>query len=244
MLRWACAFRARTESRPGRRSDCLGWTRVGVQRRERAIWRHAPGRRDPRSRGRRRGPASLRQLLLPGQRRFHTAKESPRRRRTLIDAVSRVDGLSATVLRYRRPAGTIRVAGRHLLLQAATGLIVGSGVSSWVLDDQDEAQLSRDRAAIAHALAGVDRQLHPVYDHRPANSEPLLGQPTRSVGPLAPAGTGLAAWRTWSPFVIFGPDAQHPATHRPESTPGALPAATAASPLIVPRPPPRGTCDC
>jgi hypothetical protein len=61
---------------------------------------------------------NLRQLLLPGQRRFHTAKESPRRRRTLIDAVSRVDGPSATALRYRRPAGTMRVAGRHLLLQA------------------------------------------------------------------------------------------------------------------------------
>lgn len=50
----------------------------------------------------------------------------------------------------------------------------GSGVTSWVLDDQDEAQRLRDRAAIAQALAGVDRHLHPVYDHHSAPGEPLL----------------------------------------------------------------------
>ncbi len=116
----------------------------------------------------------MRELLLPGQRKVHTANESPRRRRIVIDTVSRLDGFSAIVLRYRRPPGTTRVAGRHLLLQAATGLIVGSGVTSWVLDGQDDAQLARDRSAIAHALAGVDRQLHPVYDHRPASSDALL----------------------------------------------------------------------
>jgi hypothetical protein len=85
-----------------------------------------------------------------------------------------IDGLSVTVLRYRRPAGTDRTAGRHLLVQAGAGLVVGSGVTSWVLDDQDPAQRIRDRASIAHALAGIDRQLHPVYDHRPSRSEPLL----------------------------------------------------------------------
>jgi len=51
---------------------------------------------------------------------------------------------------------------------------VGSAVTSWVLDDQDDAQLARDRAAIAHALLGVDCHLHPVYSHRPANSATLL----------------------------------------------------------------------
>lgn len=116
----------------------------------------------------------LRDLLLAGQRQVHTAKESPRRRHALLDAVAATVGLSVTVLRYRRPPGTDRTAGRHLLLQAATGLVVGSGVSSWTLDDQDPAQRARDRASIAHALAGVDRHLHPVYDHRPARSEPLL----------------------------------------------------------------------
>jgi hypothetical protein len=32
----------------------------------------------------------------------------------------------------------------------------------------------RDRASIAHALEGVDRGLHPTYDHRLASSEPML----------------------------------------------------------------------
>ncbi|MST33511.1 hypothetical protein GHK86_12375, partial [Acidimicrobiaceae bacterium USS-CC1] len=71
-------------------------------------------------------------------------------------------------------AGAGRTAGRHLLLQAGAGLVVGSGVTSWVLDDQDLAQRVRDSASIAHALAGIDRHLHPVYDHHPSLSEPLL----------------------------------------------------------------------
>lgn len=45
----------------------------------------------------------LRALLLAGQRQVHTAKESPRRRRALLATVAATDGLSVTVLRYRRP---------------------------------------------------------------------------------------------------------------------------------------------
>jgi hypothetical protein len=116
----------------------------------------------------------LRQLLLPGQRRIHTSDESARRRRVLLDTVSAIDGLSTTILRYRRLTGITGIAGRHLLLQAATGLVVGSGVSLWVLDDQDDAQRVRDRTAIAHALSGLSGHLHPVYDHRSAAAEPLL----------------------------------------------------------------------
>jgi hypothetical protein len=116
----------------------------------------------------------LRGLLLPGQRQVHARKESSRRRRLILDTVTRTEGLTAVVVRYRRPQGVDRPTGRHLLLQAATGLVVGSGVTAWTLDDQDPAQQRRDRASIAHALSGVDRHLHPVYDHHPAHSEPLL----------------------------------------------------------------------
>jgi hypothetical protein len=116
----------------------------------------------------------MRSLLLPGERQVHTAKESARRRRQVLDTVAQIDGISAVVLRYRRPSGVDRITARHLLLQAATGAVTGSGVASWVLDDQDPAQRLRDRTAIAHALAGVDRRLHPVYDHHPSRHEPLL----------------------------------------------------------------------
>ena len=118
--------------------------------------------------------AQMAGLLLPGQRRVHTSDESDRRRRVVLDTVARTGGLSAVVARYRRPTGLGRLAARHLLLQAATGLVVGSGATAWALDNQDPAQVVRDRASIAHALEGVDRRLHPAYDHRPASSEPML----------------------------------------------------------------------
>jgi hypothetical protein len=117
---------------------------------------------------------TMRSLLLPGERRIHTSDESLRRRRQILDTLVRAESLSAVVLRHRRSEGTNKPAARHLLLQAATGLAISSGVTSWVLDDQEPNQKARDRAAIAHALAGVERRLHPVYDHHPSTSEPLL----------------------------------------------------------------------
>jgi RHS repeat-associated protein len=55
-------------------------------------------------------------------------------------------------------------ASRHLLAQVATGLVVGSGATSGILDDQDPAQRARDRVSIAHVLAGVDHRLGRSYD--------------------------------------------------------------------------------
>jgi hypothetical protein len=118
--------------------------------------------------------SSLRGLLLPGERQVHTAKESPRRRRVILDTIAGIEDLTAVVIRYRRPPAVDRTRARHLLLQAATGLALSAGVTSWVLDDQDPAQRARDRTAIAHALAGVDHELRPTYDHRPSRDEPLL----------------------------------------------------------------------
>ena len=116
----------------------------------------------------------LNALLLPGQRRVHTAKESARRRHIVLDTVAHIDGLSSVVLLHRRRAGVEKRTGRHLLLQAATGLVVGSGATVWVLDNQNPAQAARDRASIAHALGGLDPHLHPTYDHRASRTEPLL----------------------------------------------------------------------
>ena len=116
---------------------------------------------------------SMRALLLAGQRQVHTNGESSRRRRVVLDTVA---GLSvqAVVLRHRPVVGLRPTACRHRLLQAATGLVVGSGVTAWTLDDQEASQRERDRASIAHSLGGVEPSLHPSYDHRPASSEPLL----------------------------------------------------------------------
>jgi hypothetical protein len=115
----------------------------------------------------------MRSRLLPGERRVHTAKESARRRRQVLDRVAQIDGLSATVIRYRRPAGVDYVAGRRALIDAAAGLIVAVGVTSWTLDDIPPSQRARDRNTIGHVLARqhVGRV---VFDHRPSRGEPLL----------------------------------------------------------------------
>lgn len=117
--------------------------------------------------------AELRGLLLAGQRRVHTAKESPRRRRLLLDTIARTEGLAATVVRLRRPTGVDHVAGRRLLLQAATGLVVRSSVTAWTLDDTHPAQRNRDRDTIGHTLQRLDAR-HVVYDHRKSHTKPLL----------------------------------------------------------------------
>lgn len=116
---------------------------------------------------------SLRGLLLPGQRRVHTAKESPRRRRVVLDTVARIDGLAATVVRYRRPAGVNHVSGRRRLIEASTGLIVQEAVTAWTLDEMPPSQRARDRNTIGHVLArsGVS---HVTFDHRRSSTEPLL----------------------------------------------------------------------
>lgn len=126
---------------------------------------------------------SMRQPLLPGQRRVHTAKELPRRRRIVIDAVGRLDGLSATVLHYRRPPGTTRVAGRHLLLQAATGLVVGSGVTSWVLDGWGRQSRCPTALAASHHLRREDsRGRRPHRGHRPPAPGCQLDASRRVIG--------------------------------------------------------------
>lgn len=112
----------------------------------------------------------LRGLLLAGQRRVHTAKESPSRRRLLLDAVGALE-VSAVVLSARRPAGASRALVRRRLLEAATVVVRDRGVTSWVLDRQDVAQASRDRQAIARVL-GHDHPLR--YEHQPSHEDPLL----------------------------------------------------------------------
>jgi len=166
--------------------------------------------------------ASLRALLLAGQRKVHTAKESPRRRRAVLDAVVRVEGIHATVIRLRRPPGVDHITGRRLLIAASAELVVGAGVTVWTLDDIHPAQRNRDRDTIGHALQRLDAR-HVAYDHRRSHTEPLLWA-ADAVGWAVGAG---GDWRRRVEPILtvvdIPPDAQHPAAHRPESEPGALP---------------------
>jgi hypothetical protein len=116
----------------------------------------------------------LHDLLLPGQRRIHTSDESARRRRLVLDTIGRLDAIDATALSLRRPAGLSRVDARRTLLDAATHLVSARHVVAWTLDDQDAAQLARDRATIAGALRKAGTAVPLTYDHRPSTADPAL----------------------------------------------------------------------
>jgi hypothetical protein len=116
----------------------------------------------------------LHNLLLPGQRRIHTSDESARRRRLVLDTIGRLDAIAATALCLRRPAGLSRVDARRMLLDAASHLVASRDVVAWTLDDQDAAQLARDRATIAGALRKAGTGVPLTYDHRPSTTDPAL----------------------------------------------------------------------
>jgi hypothetical protein len=116
----------------------------------------------------------LHDLLLPGQRRIHTSDESARRRRLVLDTIGRLEAIDATALCLRRPAGLSRVDARSTLLHIATQLVAARRVVAWTLDDQDAAQLARDRATIAGALRKAGTCVPLTYDHRPSSTDPAL----------------------------------------------------------------------
>lgn len=118
--------------------------------------------------------AAMRALLLRGQRRIHTSNESARRRRLLLDTIGGLDHIRATALCFRRPAGVRRVEARRMVLRSATQLVVRHRVVAWTLDDQDSAQLARDRATIAAALRQHGGATPLTYDHRPSDTDPAL----------------------------------------------------------------------
>lgn len=115
--------------------------------------------------------AALVGLLLPGQRRVHTAKESARRRRDLLDVVAGLE-TQAIVLTLRREMGVSRRSARARLLAEASLIIAERAVVRWVLDHQEPAQAHRDRQAIDVAMRRAGRDV--VYDHQPSHGEPLL----------------------------------------------------------------------
>ncbi len=110
---------------------------------------------------------TLRGLLLPGQRRLHMSKESPRRRREILAVLTDIE-MSTMILELRRPPGTSRVDARSRLLVAGAEIVAALGVSIWVFDSQDDMQLHRDR----QVLGGLG--VTAVYDHRANHEEPLL----------------------------------------------------------------------
>ncbi len=114
---------------------------------------------------------ALADLLLPGQRRVHTAKESARRRRELLDVVAGLE-TETIILTLRREVGISRRSARERLLVEASLIIAEREVVRWVLDHQEPTQAHRDRQSIDAAMRRVQHDV--VYDHQPSHGEPLL----------------------------------------------------------------------
>ncbi len=148
-----------------------------------------------------RARKELRTLLLPGQRRVHTAKESPPRRRQLLDVVGGLD-VEAIVFRLRRPARMHRTTARDLLVRAACAALQPRSITNWVLDDQDPVQAARDRRAIDHAIGG---KADVSYDHRPSHDEPLLWAIDAIVWAVGDGGSTLDRVRHLVDFVDLHP---------------------------------------
>jgi hypothetical protein len=148
-----------------------------------------------------RARKELRTLLMPGQRRVHTAKESPRRRRLLLDAVGGLE-VVAIVFRLRRPAGMHRIAARELLLIAACAVLEPKAITNWVLDDEEPVQAMRDRRAIDRAIG--DRTDF-SYDHRPSHDEPLLWAVDAIVWAVGAGGPMFDRVQHLVEFVEIGP---------------------------------------
>jgi hypothetical protein len=122
----------------------------------------------------RQARADMRRLLLQGQRRIHTSDESARRRKLVLDTIGGLDDIQATALCFRRPLGIGRVEARRRVLQVATRHLASQGVVAWTLDDQDRAQLARDRATIGSTLAQLGAGTTLSYNHRPSASDSML----------------------------------------------------------------------
>lgn len=114
---------------------------------------------------------ALRGLLLPGQRRVHTAKESRTRRSQLIGLVAGLD-VEVVVWSLQRPRGLSAVQARELLVREAAGLVLEKRVARWQIDNQEPNQAARDRSVIDHVLRDTEHVV--VYDHTRATGDPLL----------------------------------------------------------------------
>ena len=75
---------------------------------------------------------TLRGLLLPGQRRLHMSKESPRRRREILAVLTDIE-MSTMILELRRPPGTSRVDARSRLLVAGAEIVAALAFRSGCL---------------------------------------------------------------------------------------------------------------
>jgi hypothetical protein len=141
-----------------------------------------------------RARKELRTLLMPGQRRVHTAKESPPRRRQLLDVVGGLN-VEAVVFRLRRPARMHRNTARGMLIQAACAALESRAITNWVLADQEPVQAERGDARSITRSADM-RTFRTIIGR--ATTSRCSGQSTQSSGLPATVDQRSTAFVIWS----------------------------------------------
>ncbi len=118
---------------------------------------------------------TLRDLLLPGERRLHMKDERMQRKRQIASAIAAM-GIEATVYdaatRYRNERER-----RSECLRAIVADIARSRGPAMLIIEQDESLVSSDRQQLIECsrAAGCSERLR--YSHAQAASEPLLAIP-------------------------------------------------------------------
>lgn len=110
-------------------------------------------------------------LLLPGERRFHMAKERPARRRQAIEVMRRTVERGEVVITSVRAAGSEEEA-RRVCLEALVLRLERKGADRLCIERRDETRDRQDRRIIRSM---VERRLtSQSYEHRSPTEERLL----------------------------------------------------------------------
>lgn len=115
---------------------------------------------------------TVRSLVLPGQNRLHMAKESDGRRRSILDAITRLP--TRTVIHRAPRDGCSEVERRARCLRALVTDLAQADCAGLCLE-RDETLERRDRQQILETLRLHD--VHLRHRHASAREEPLLAIP-------------------------------------------------------------------
>ena len=112
---------------------------------------------------------ALRSMLLPRQGRLHFVKESPQRRRSLLDAMRELPVRT----RLYTSAEKEPIA-RQRALEALLVDLLGLGGQRLIIECREASQDKRERHLIATAVRRSAAPADLAYDHLRARDEPLL----------------------------------------------------------------------
>lgn len=118
---------------------------------------------------------TLRDLILPGQRRIHMHSERPRRRRAILSAVAAA-GVQATIYDAARRFST-DLAARKACLEALVEDLTTLEGNARILIERDDSLVHSDRRHLYELVRAAGAAERLGYEHGKAHEEMLLSVP-------------------------------------------------------------------